>query len=127
MYIRIILCIAVCCCAVCPTGDKVYITNWDQHKLLSLATDGSVLACFTDPELQYPGCVHVTPTGQVLVCGWESHAIIQVDNEGRQKLANLNKWVVRISHPWSVYYSRITSSIIVGKYKWKTLVYFELR
>ncbi|KAH3711518.1 hypothetical protein DPMN_071187 [Dreissena polymorpha] len=52
-----------------PTCDKVYITNWDQHKLLTLAMNVSVLACFTDPELEYPSGVHVTPTGQVLVCG----------------------------------------------------------
>ncbi|KAH3768989.1 uncharacterized protein LOC127846517 [Dreissena polymorpha] len=41
-------------CAVSPTGGKLYITNRSQHKLLTLARDGSVLAIFMDPELQWP-------------------------------------------------------------------------
>ncbi|XP_052251363.1 uncharacterized protein LOC127858347 [Dreissena polymorpha] len=115
---------SVCCCAVCPTGDKVYVTNWDQHKLLTLGMDGSCLACFTDPELEYPGGVHVLPAGQVLVCGWGSHNIIQVDNEGRKKLANFNSGFMR--YPWSVYYNKITSSIIVGGDEWNRITFFEL-
>ncbi|XP_052254120.1 uncharacterized protein LOC127860229 [Dreissena polymorpha] len=37
-------------CAVSPTGDRLYITNPFQNKLITLATDGSLLATFMDPE-----------------------------------------------------------------------------
>ncbi|KAH3893063.1 hypothetical protein DPMN_017203 [Dreissena polymorpha] len=76
-------------CAVSPTGDKLYIINYWQHKLLILARDGTLLATFTDQELRGREGVHVTPAGQVLVCGGLSHTILQVDWEGRNKLAIL--------------------------------------
>ncbi|KAH3749461.1 hypothetical protein DPMN_183959 [Dreissena polymorpha] len=76
-------------CAVSPTGDKLYIANLSKHNLLTLAKDGSVLAIFTDHALKNPRCVHVTPAGQVLVCGYQSNIILQVDDEGKRKLAIL--------------------------------------
>ncbi|KAH3749256.1 hypothetical protein DPMN_183749 [Dreissena polymorpha] len=75
-----LLCFAVEKCAVSPTGDKLYITDYSQNKLLTLARDGSVLATFTDHALLEPCDVHVTPAGQVLVCGMGSHTILQVDS-----------------------------------------------
>ncbi|KAH3708315.1 hypothetical protein DPMN_067762 [Dreissena polymorpha] len=100
-------------CAVSHTGDKLYITNNSKHKLLILARDGSVLANFTDPALQYPRDVHVTHAGQVLVLGglYGNRSILQVDSEGGRKLATLAtvKNDVR-----SVCYNRHTASILVG-------------
>ncbi|KAH3794641.1 hypothetical protein DPMN_148178 [Dreissena polymorpha] len=51
--------------------------------------DGIVLATFTDPELLAPEGVLVTSAGQVLVCGADSHNIIQVNSDGRKKLSTL--------------------------------------
>ena len=67
----------------------MYISNYSDDKLLTLARDGSVLATFTDTALQCPRGIHVTPAGQVLVSGWGSNTIIQVDSEGKRKLATL--------------------------------------
>ncbi|KAH3692970.1 hypothetical protein DPMN_193307 [Dreissena polymorpha] len=78
-----LLCFAVFRCAVSPTGDKLYIINQHQHKLLTLARDGTLLATLTDPELDTPRGLQVTPLGQVLVCGSRSLTILQVDWEGR--------------------------------------------
>ncbi|KAH3750333.1 hypothetical protein DPMN_184854 [Dreissena polymorpha] len=79
-------CFAEWRCSVSPTGEKLYIPNFSQHKLLILARNGSVLATFSDPAHQHPQNVHVTPEGQVLVCGEVSNTIIQLDSEGRRKL-----------------------------------------
>ncbi|KAH3831376.1 hypothetical protein DPMN_104641 [Dreissena polymorpha] len=111
-----LLCFAVYKCAVSLTGDRLYIINWSQNKLLTLARDGTLLATFTDPELRGPVGLHVTPAGQVLVCGSSSCTILQVGSEGRSKLATLatrerdGMWL-----PSSVCYSSTTSSIIVGQ------------
>ncbi|KAH3845280.1 hypothetical protein DPMN_087556 [Dreissena polymorpha] len=93
-------------CAVSPTGDKLYITNYSQDKLLTLARDGTLLATFTDPALDSPEGVHVTPAGQVLVCGHWSHTLLQVDTEGRMTLATLatQEWD-GVLRPVSVCYS----------------------
>ncbi|KAH3879862.1 hypothetical protein DPMN_003770 [Dreissena polymorpha] len=102
-------------CAVSPTGDRLYITNWD-NKLLTLARDGTLLATYTDPAL--PGLLeglHVTPAGQVLVCGYRPHTVLQVGWEGQSKLATLATEEDGVRRPWSVCYSSTTSSIIVGQ------------
>ncbi|KAH3692301.1 hypothetical protein DPMN_194751, partial [Dreissena polymorpha] len=76
-------------CAVNPTGDKIFVTNLDHHKVLTLARDGTVLFTFTDPDLKWPCGIHVTAQGQVLVCGGTSNNLMQLDGEGRKKLATL--------------------------------------
>ncbi|KAH3713335.1 hypothetical protein DPMN_073125 [Dreissena polymorpha] len=103
-------------CAVSPTGDKLYIINYSQNKLLTLARNGTLLATFTDPELEGPMGVFVTPVGQVLVCGGLSHTILHVDREGRSKLATLaTEERDGVRSPKSVCYSSTASSIIVGQ------------
>ncbi|KAH3692920.1 hypothetical protein DPMN_193256 [Dreissena polymorpha] len=100
--------------AMSHTGDKLYITSPSHHKLYTVARDGTLLAVFTDPELQYPQNVYVTPAGQVLVCGMLSHTIVQMDSEGKRKLATLVSVRDGVGRPCSVCYSSTTSSIIVG-------------
>ncbi|KAH3807567.1 nuclear factor 7, brain-like [Dreissena polymorpha] len=72
-------------CAVSPTGNTLYITQPYQDRLLTLARDGTVLATCEAPELEHPRGVHVTPEGQVLLCGWGSNNILQVDWEGKEE------------------------------------------
>ncbi|KAH3749197.1 hypothetical protein DPMN_183689 [Dreissena polymorpha] len=110
-------------CGVSPTGDKVYITSKSHNKVLTLARNGSVLATFTDPALQYPCAVHITPAGQVLVCGHRSSTIIQVDDEGRKKLAILATEEDGVASPCSVCYNRHTASILVGLHANNILVF----
>ncbi|KAH3829826.1 hypothetical protein DPMN_103055 [Dreissena polymorpha] len=112
-------------CAVSPTGDKLYITNNCQHKLLTLARDGSVLATFTDHALEYPFGLHVTPAGQVLVSGWGPNTILQVDSEGKRKLATLAS-EDGVLKPMSVCYNRHTASIIVGLYNKSSIIVFKV-
>ncbi|XP_052213775.1 uncharacterized protein LOC127832376 [Dreissena polymorpha] len=76
-------------CAVSPTGDMIFVTNCGKHKLLTLSKDGTLLSSFGDPELRDTRGVHVTPVGQVLVCGYNSKNILQLDSEGKKKLATL--------------------------------------
>ncbi|KAH3879101.1 hypothetical protein DPMN_003002 [Dreissena polymorpha] len=103
-------------CAVSPTGDRLYITCDWPHKLLTLARDGTLLATYSDPALEYPRGIHVTPAGQVLVCGWQSFTVLQVGWEGKSKLATLGTEEDGVGYPRSVCYSSTTSSIIVGQW-----------
>ncbi|XP_052248814.1 uncharacterized protein LOC127856561 isoform X1 [Dreissena polymorpha] len=110
-------------CAVSPTGDKLYVTNHSQNKLLTLARDGSVLSIFVDDELESPACVHVTSEDKVLVCGRGSHTILQVDSQGSKKLATLATKRDGLNGPRSVCFNSHTDCIIVGMYNTKILVY----
>ncbi|XP_052237683.1 uncharacterized protein LOC127848996 [Dreissena polymorpha] len=110
-------------CALSPRGDKLYITNSTCNQLLTLTRDGSVLSIFNDPELAWPMCVHVTPKGQVLVCGTKSNTILQIDSTGKHKLSTLATRRDGLQGPNSVFYSSNTDSIIVGQDGGKILVY----
>ncbi|KAH3895915.1 hypothetical protein DPMN_020083 [Dreissena polymorpha] len=111
-------------CAVSPTGDRLYITSYGpQNKLLTLARDGTLLATYSDPALVGPCGLHVTPAGQVLVCGG---TVLQVGWEGKSKLATLATKEDEVWRPVSVCYSSTTSSIIVGQ-KWDdTILVFRV-
>ncbi|KAH3693026.1 hypothetical protein DPMN_193363 [Dreissena polymorpha] len=113
-------------CAVSPTGDRLYITSWDQDKLLTLARDGTLLATYTDPALVRLYGLHVTPAGQVLVCGGLSHTVLQVGWEGESKLATLATQEDGVRWPESVCYSSTTSSIIVGQYRNNNILVFRV-
>ncbi|KAH3722028.1 uncharacterized protein LOC127854459 [Dreissena polymorpha] len=102
-------------CAVSLPGDRIYVTNHIHSKLLTLATDGTIISSFTDPELRNPYGVHVTTAGQVLVCGCSSASILQVDKEGKKKLATLKSKKYGMFEPVSVCYDSKTNSVIVGQ------------
>ncbi|KAH3878487.1 hypothetical protein DPMN_002383 [Dreissena polymorpha] len=114
-------------CAVNPTGDKLYITDILHRRLLTLARNGSVLATFTDPALKQPGDVHVTPAGQVLVYWSMPSTILQVDSEGKRKLATLATKEDGLVKPWSVCYNRHTASILVGLYANSSIMVFRVQ
>ncbi|XP_052251536.1 uncharacterized protein LOC127858423 [Dreissena polymorpha] len=106
-------------CAVSPDGDRIYIANLNKNKLVTLSKDGTVISTFTDPALNW-GCgdvppgLHVTDSGQVLVCG--GCTILQVDRNGRQILAEVITQKDGVAKPTSVFYSThtLTGSLIVG-------------
>ncbi|KAH3897616.1 hypothetical protein DPMN_021808 [Dreissena polymorpha] len=117
---------AVVRCAVSPTGDRLYIISYRQNKLLTLARDGTLLATYTYPALGYPLGLHVTPAGQVLVCGLGSATVLQVGWEGKSKLATLATQEDGVWRPRSVCYSSTTSSIIVGQGWDDTILVFRV-
>ncbi|KAH3749977.1 hypothetical protein DPMN_184493 [Dreissena polymorpha] len=57
----------------------------------------------------------MTALGQVLVCGTISNTVLQLDGEGKKKLATLVTRSDKINLPVSVSYNRNTASIIVGQ------------
>ncbi|KAH3879679.1 uncharacterized protein LOC127876370 [Dreissena polymorpha] len=113
-------------CAVSPTGDRLYIISRYQDKLLTLARDGTLLATYTDPALERLSGLHVTPAGQVLVCGYWSHTVLQVGWEGQSKLATLPTKRHGVWRPWSVCYCSTTSSIIVGQWENDNILVFRV-
>ncbi|KAH3791875.1 hypothetical protein DPMN_145366 [Dreissena polymorpha] len=101
-------------CAVSPAVERIYVTNFSQHTLITLATDGTLISTFTDPELRNPEGVCVTTSGQVIVCGCVSHTVIQVDHEGRKKQATLLAKKDGMTSPLSISYNTYINHIIVG-------------
>ncbi|XP_052246877.1 uncharacterized protein LOC127855393 [Dreissena polymorpha] len=111
-------------CAVSPSGDRIFVTS-NLYKVRTLARDGTVLHTFIDPDLKYPHGIHVTDLGQVLVCdNWGgSDTIIQLDTEGKKKLAT----IATVKSPRSVSFNRSTASIIVGQFYSTTILVFKVK
>lgn len=82
---------------------------------MTLTIQGQILNVFKNPELQRPYGVHVMPVGHVLICGWSSHSVKQVDCEGRKKLATLATRKDGMLLPLSVFYKRNTNAILIGQ------------
>ncbi|XP_052283904.1 uncharacterized protein LOC127880627 [Dreissena polymorpha] len=115
----------VCKCALSPAGDRIYVINYAQNKLITLTKDGSLISTFTDPELQCPWDVHVTPDGQVLCCAYNT--VLQVDHKGKKKLATLASQRDGLCKPVSVCYNSNIHQIIVGQYANNKIIVIELQ
>ncbi|KAH3845939.1 hypothetical protein DPMN_088234 [Dreissena polymorpha] len=74
---------------------------------------GTVLSSLEDPALCGPTGVHLSETGQLLVCGWGSHNLVQVDGKGG--VVTLASRDDALLQPDSVYYSARTGRVIVGQ------------
>ncbi|KAH3703494.1 hypothetical protein DPMN_078531 [Dreissena polymorpha] len=46
-------------CAVSPAGDRIYVTNCNQHTLLTLAMDGNLISTFTDTGHGWQPDIHL--------------------------------------------------------------------
>ncbi|XP_052227298.1 uncharacterized protein LOC127842025 isoform X2 [Dreissena polymorpha] len=118
----------VASCAVSPDGDRIYVANMSSKQLVTLSRDGTVISTLTDTALDSLGTqlgLHVTDSGQVLMCVYWSSTIIQVDRDGRQILAEMVTKNDGVTRPISVYYSKHTGSIIVGMGENNKIIVFK--
>ncbi|XP_052782261.1 uncharacterized protein LOC128218595 [Mya arenaria] len=112
--------------AISNDGKTIYITNFSNDQLITLDNLGNKLATFTDPDLRGPWGVHVTTAGHVFVCCYNSDTVLQVDKDGKTKLATLARKQDGVHYPRAVYSSSRTSSLVVGGYK-DTLLVINVR
>ncbi|XP_052781867.1 uncharacterized protein LOC128218276 isoform X2 [Mya arenaria] len=106
-------------CAISNDGKTIYFTNYDEHQLITLDNDGNKLTLLTDPDIKFPTGVHVTPAGHVFVCC--SDTVLQVDKDGKKKLAILTR-EEHMEVPLALFFSSSTSSLIVGGWEDTLLV-----
>ncbi|XP_052806928.1 uncharacterized protein LOC128236110 [Mya arenaria] len=101
-------------CVLSPDGERIYVTNYLRHKLITLDKTGKVLCSLEDTELENPSGLCISPRGHVFVWGMKSDTVIQVDREGTQKMATLVRKADGLSKPQSLCFSEQTSSLLVG-------------
>lgn len=101
--------------AVSDDGKRIYVTNSAKGSLITLTDSGDEISTFTDPELIDPRGVCVADNGTIFVCGWKSDTILQVDREGKRKMATLTKSSHRIYRPLSLCYYSQTKQMFVGQ------------
>ncbi|XP_052781550.1 uncharacterized protein LOC128218066 [Mya arenaria] len=107
-------------------GKTIYITNNSNKQLITLDNLGNKLTSFTDPDLERPYGVHATTAGHVFVCCIDSNTVLQVDKDGKTKLATLARNQDGVNRPTALYFSSRTSSLVVAGYK-DTLLVINVR
>ncbi|KAH3737786.1 hypothetical protein DPMN_044381 [Dreissena polymorpha] len=68
-------------CAISPDGTRIYVTDNSHDSLLTLSLDGTVQSTLDDYAHRDPIGVHVSETGQLLVCCCATHEVSQVVGE----------------------------------------------
>ncbi|XP_052760758.1 uncharacterized protein LOC128203393 [Mya arenaria] len=116
----------VCRYAVSPDGRRIYVTNPNDSELITLDEYGQVLSTVEDPDLHSTGGLCVSPSGHVFVCGYGSNTVLQVDQEGRKKLATVAREADGLCKPRSVWFSEQTSTLIVGNYEKDKIIVVKL-
>lgn len=101
--------------AVADDGQKIYIADYSYDRLVILDNKGGKLTTFSDRDLEGPSGICVTDNGTVLVCGENSNTVVQVDKDGKKKLATLVNNTKRISRPEALWFNREASKLIVGQ------------
>ncbi|XP_052810710.1 uncharacterized protein LOC128238634 [Mya arenaria] len=113
-------------CAVSTDGERFYVTNMDDSKLITLDKTGQVISTLEDSDLKDPTGLCVSPSGHVFVCWWEPGTVLQVDKEGRQRLATVAGKADGLCKPQSVWFSEQTSTLLVGNLNTDTLTVLKL-
>ncbi|XP_052778775.1 uncharacterized protein LOC128216245 [Mya arenaria] len=108
--------------AISNEGKTIYITNYSNDQLITLDNLGNKLATFTDPDLLRPYGVHATTAGHVFVCCFISNTVMQVDKDGKTKLATLAREQDGVYRPKDLFFSSRSSSLVVGGEKDTLLV-----
>ncbi|XP_052815203.1 uncharacterized protein LOC128242172 [Mya arenaria] len=100
--------------AINQDGKRIYICNFYNDKIITIDNNGSILATLQDPDIVGPYGVQVSEGGHVFVSSCITNTVVQVDQEGRKKLATLVRNGEGINYPQAVWYSTHTGRLIVG-------------
>lgn len=111
--------------AVSYDGQRIYLTNMDRHQLITLDGQGNRLVTFSDLELKRPTGVCVAANRTVFVCSYDKATVIQVDANGRRKLATIATYANGIYAPYSLTFVKKPLMLIVGQVK-DSILEFDL-
>ena len=116
-------------CAVSHDGSRIYITNFYNHQLITLNTDGTKLFTLTHPELKHPADVHVTSLNHMFVSCYSLNIVVQVVkmNNGKQAVTRLAGKEEGITDPNALCYNSSTDTLVVGLYENDNIVELQMK
>ena len=96
-------------------GDKIYVTSGYDTNVTTLDYTGRIISTLETDHLNNPTGLTYLDNGNIVVCGCESHTIVQVDKDGKRKLSTLATSSDRVFAQWSLYFNTKTRALIVGQ------------
>ena len=99
---------------VCLAGSipRVYLTDWDNHRVTCFQLDGKMVYQYKDKELRRSNGIYVDSVGNSLVCGTGSHNVIVITADGRKHGELLTS--KDITYPRCIDYRPEDNTLIVG-------------
>ncbi|XP_052794971.1 E3 ubiquitin-protein ligase Midline-1-like [Mya arenaria] len=94
-------------------GQKIYITDSSNNKVITVDNSGKILSTCEDPDLLFPVSLCVSEHGHLFVCAMGSNSVLQIDKEGRRKLRTLVSGE-KVSKPLVVYFSTRSQQLMVA-------------
>jgi len=113
-------------CAVSPDGTRIFISHAHHRTLTTLNLDGTVLHTFTDPEMQVPSAIHVSPAGHVFV-GCLNGTVLQVSSDGTLKLTTITGSERTRRGIRSLCYNTNTGNLVVGFQDGKDITVIKIK
>ena len=100
--------------AVSDNGERIYILNGYDGRVVTLDNTDKLLAVFEDSRLIEPAGIAVTDNGSVLACGYQSDTVVQIDKEGTRLVAAIVKPSNEFCAPYHLCFNRKTRELVVS-------------
>ncbi|XP_053386550.1 uncharacterized protein LOC128546168 [Mercenaria mercenaria] len=91
----------------------MFVTDYSDGNIKALVKDGKTIWTFSDPELKQPWGVCVLPGDIILVIGFGSHNVLQIDKEGR-KIGELVGVSEKLNKPFALAFDSKSSRLLIG-------------
>ena len=111
--------------AINPYNKLIYVANNGFHNIVCMKLDGTVVAKYTDNELQGPWQVITDKTGKVFVCDLSSANVHQITEDCKKVEVLLTK-SNGLSKPESIAYSEKDGTLYIGQQDTNDLKVFKL-
>ena len=116
-----------CYLGLCLAGSspRVYLTDWENHRVTCLQLDGKMVYQYEDKEqLKRPNGIYVDSAGNSLVCGSGSDNVVVITADGRKHGELLTS--KDITNPRCIDYRPEDNTLIVGCFDNSKLFVYKL-
>ncbi|KAH3874431.1 hypothetical protein DPMN_037675 [Dreissena polymorpha] len=111
---KFLIAVTISRCSISRDGHFIYVTGPDSPGLLILDISGNKLTFVKHDGLMSSSGLHVSPGGQVFVCGAGSQMVMQLDRE-RNRLIKVVNGDTGLTSPLCVVMSNRKSCLIIGQ------------
>ena len=106
-------------------GDKVFVSDLDNHTVTCMTVDGSNIYTYKDKDLHRPSGLYCDDNDNILVCGGDSDNIQMID-AGGHKAGTVVTEEDGLMGPWSIAFRKSDNTLIVSCWKQNNIFVFNM-
>ena len=93
-------------------GDKVFVSDYDNHTVTCMTVDGSIIYTYKDKDLRCPTGLYCDDNDNILVCDGDSYNIQMIDAGGHKAGTVVTEDGLMV--PSSIAFKKSDNTLIVG-------------